>query len=172
MREASSCRTVTDTDSYAFFVQQRNRQREDDRGNSIIMQRVLNLMLKMPLCFLAFILLTAVSSCSNGDKKASVDSERVEVSDTDRSVQYYIPMNAEKWARGVAFTTDDLRPSGRLLLTSGGNVKAAEYSSGFQKVYSFRCEPIGGGWYEVTCRLRNNITDSEYKLVCYTRENI
>ena len=39
MREASSCRTVTDTDSYAFFVQQK-RQREDDRGNLEYMAKV------------------------------------------------------------------------------------------------------------------------------------
>ena len=32
MREASESRTVTDTDSYAFFIITFNRQREDDRG--------------------------------------------------------------------------------------------------------------------------------------------
>lgn len=129
-------------------------------------------MIKKSFAFFAVILLSAVASCSSDEKKAFTDPERVEISDTDRSVQYYLPMNVDKWANGEAFTTGDLRPSGRLLLTSGGNVKAAEYSSGFQKVYSFRCEPIGGGWYEVTCRLRNYVSDSDYKLVCYTRENI
>ena len=38
MREASSGRTVTDTDSYAFLVYEHFRQRGDDRGNYLIMK--------------------------------------------------------------------------------------------------------------------------------------
>lgn len=37
MREASGCRTVTDTDSYAFSFINQSRQREDDRGIIIYM---------------------------------------------------------------------------------------------------------------------------------------
>ena len=40
MRESSNRRTVTDTDSYAFFVQQK-RQRGDDRGRAVIMKLLL-----------------------------------------------------------------------------------------------------------------------------------
>ena len=40
MREASSCRTVTDTDSYAFSFMNQSRQREDDRGNLEYMAKV------------------------------------------------------------------------------------------------------------------------------------
>lgn len=40
MREASSSRTVTDTDSYAFSFINQSRQREDDRGNLQYMTKV------------------------------------------------------------------------------------------------------------------------------------
>ncbi|MDE7111828.1 MAG: hypothetical protein K2O38_08010, partial [Muribaculaceae bacterium] len=38
MREASERRTVTDTDSYAFFSFNNKRQREDDRGFLLLMK--------------------------------------------------------------------------------------------------------------------------------------
>lgn len=112
-----------------------------------------------------------IPACDSHQKKYS-DPEIVEMTDSDRSVQYYLPMNITAWASGGELTTEDLQPSGRLLLTSGGNVKAAEYSDGYKKVHKFRCEPIGGGWYEVTCWLWNTLADKEYTLVCYTRQNI
>lgn len=40
MREASKCRTVTDTDSYAFSFINQSRQREDDRGSLQYMTKV------------------------------------------------------------------------------------------------------------------------------------
>ena len=40
MREASKCRTVTDTDSYAFSFINQLRQREDDRGSLEYMTKV------------------------------------------------------------------------------------------------------------------------------------
>jgi hypothetical protein len=104
---------------------------------------------------------------SNGHK-----TEDVEVSDTDTSVQYYLPMNVQAWAQGNKQTTNDLKPSGRLLLTAGRNVKAAEFSSGYKKVYNFRCEPVGNGWYKVTCWLRNPVYHNEETLECYVREEL
>lgn len=94
------------------------------------------------------------------------------MNDSDRSVQYYLAFNVQKFAKGEPFTTDDLQASGRLLLTSGGNVKAMGYSDGYRKVYSFRCEPIGAGWYKITCWLKSSITGEEYTNTCYTRERI
>lgn len=41
MREALKGRTVTDTDSYAFFRINHNSQREDDRGSTNIMRRII-----------------------------------------------------------------------------------------------------------------------------------
>ena len=45
MREASICRTVTDTDSYAFSFINQSRQREDDRGNTFNMNGFVNRLL-------------------------------------------------------------------------------------------------------------------------------
>ena len=119
-------------------------------------------------------IITSLSSCDSisGNNKEWKDPELVEVKDSDRSVQYYLPINVQKFATGQPFTTDDLQASGRLLLTSGGNVKAMEFSDGYHKVYSFRCEPIGGGWHRITCWLKNSITGEKYTNECYTREKI
>ncbi len=123
---------------------------------------------------ICLLLVASLTSCNfgNGNKSEWKDPELVEVKDTDRSIQYYLPMNIQAWANGQPQTTDDLRASGRLLLTSGGNVKAMEFSDGYKKVYSFRCEPIGGGWYKITCWLRSSLTRDEYTHECYTRERI
>ena len=119
-------------------------------------------------------LAVSLSSCNfgGGDKGEWKDPELVGVKDTDRSIQYYLPMNYQAWANGQAQTTNDLRASGRLLLTSGGNVKAMEFSDGYKKVYSFRCEPMGAGWYKITCWLKSSLTGDEYSHECYTRERI
>lgn len=119
-------------------------------------------------------IITSLSSCDSvsGNKKEWKDPELVEVKDSDRSVQYYIPINVQKFATGQPFTTDDLQASGRLLLTQGGVVKALEFSDGYKKVYSFRCEPIGSGWYMVTCWLKSPISGDKYTYECYTREKI
>ena len=124
--------------------------------------------------FICLSLFTGLLSCGNGkgDSDQWKDPELVEVKDTDRSVQYYLPMNYQAWANGQPQTTNDLQASGRLLLTSGGNIKAAEFSDGYKKVYSFRCEAIGSGWYKITCWLRSVLTKEQYTLVCYTREKI
>lgn len=124
--------------------------------------------------FVCLLFAVSFSSCDfgGGNKGEWKDPELVEVKDTDRSIQYYLPMNIQAWANGQAQTTNDLRASGRLLLTSGGNVKAMEFSDGYKKVYSFRCEPIGGGWYKITCWLRSSLTGDEYSHECYTRERI
>ena len=123
-----------------------------------------------------FCLLTigTFSSCDfkNNDDNEYLSSEYVEVQDNDRSVQYYLPYNIQAIANGQPYTTDDLEASGRLLLTSGGNVKAMEFSEGYRRVYSFRCEPIGLGWYQITCWLRSPITGEEQMVECYTREKI
>ena len=122
-------------------------------------------------CFLTIITLL---SCGNGQGNSNQwnDPEIIQMSDTDRSVQFYVAFNVQKIATGEPFTTDDLQASGRLLLTSGGNVKAMEFNDGYKKVYSFRCEPIGGGWYKITCWLRSSLTGDEYSHECYTRERI
>lgn len=119
-------------------------------------------------------IITSLSSCDSisGNNKEWKDLELVEVKDSDRSVQYYLPINVQKFATGQPFTTDDLQASGRLLLTQGGVVKALEFSDGYKKVYSFRCEPIGSGWYEITCWLKSSIGGDEYTMKCYTREKI
>ena len=123
-----------------------------------------------------FAIIICVSFTSCESKKESKnqwkDPELVEVKDSDRSVQFYLPMNIQAWANGQPQTTDDLRASGRLLLTSGGNVKAMEFSDGYKKVYSFRCEPIGNGWYKITCWLKSSLSKEEYTYECYTREKI
>lgn len=119
-------------------------------------------------------IITSLSSCdsTSGNKKEWKDPELVEVKDTDHSIQYYLAFNVQKVATGQPFTTNDLQASGRLLLTSGGNVKAMEFSDGYKKVYSFRCEPIGSGWYRVKCWLKSSISGDEYTYDCYTRERI
>ena len=113
-------------------------------------------------------------SCNlgNSNPKEWKDPELVEIKDTDRSVQYYLPFNIQAIANGQPFTTNDLQASGRLLLTPGGNVKGMEFSDGYKKVYSFRCEPIGNGWHRTTCWLKSPITGEEYSMECYTREKI
>ena len=89
----------------------------------------------------------ALTSCNFGARNSNQwkDPELVEMQDSDRSVQYYLP-NLEAIATGRSLTTDDLQASGRLLLTSGGNVKAWGFGDEYKRVYSFRCEPIGSGW--------------------------
>ena len=124
-------------------------------------------------CIINLLIIVTLSSCGGGSQKEYKDPELVEMSDSDRSVQYYLPMNVQAWANGQPQTTEDLRPSGRLLLTSGGNVKAMGFSNGYQKVYSFRCEPIGNGWYKITCKLRSiSSVDGYSSRECYTREKI
>ena len=113
---------------------------------------------------------TLLVGCGGKNNDEYKDPEAVTVEANDRSVQFYLPMNIQAFANGQQQTIDDLRPSGRLLLTPGGNVKAAEYSNGYKKVYSFRCESIGYGWYKVTCWLKNY--DHEYTLECYTRDRL
>lgn len=119
-------------------------------------------------------IITSLSSCdsTSGNKKEWKDPELVEVKDTDHSIQYYLPINVQKFATGQPFTTDDLQASGRLLLTQGGFLKAMEFSDGYKKVYSFRCEPIGSGWYMVTCWLKSTLSGERYTFECYTREKI
>ena len=119
-------------------------------------------------------IITSLSSCDSvsGNKKEWKDPELVEMQDSDRSVQYYLPFNLEAIATGRSLTTDDLQASGRLLLTSGGNVKALGFGDEYKRVYSFRCEPIGSGWYEITCWLKTSIGGEEYTMKCYTREKI
>lgn len=128
-------------------------------------------LLLISFCLLVIVTLTSCDSKKRNNNQYK-DTEFVEPKDSDRSVQFYLPMNYQAWANGVPQTTNDLRASGRLLLTSGGNVKAMEFSNGYQRVYSFRCEPIGDGWYRITCWLKNEITGEEYSQECYTREKI
>lgn len=120
------------------------------------------------------LVIIAFSSCNlrSGNSKEWKDPELVEMQDSDRSVQFYLPFNLEALATGRPLTTNDLQASGRLLLTSGGNVKAMEFGDGYKRVYSFRCEPIGSGWYEITCWLKTSIGGEEYTMKCYTREKI
>ena len=47
-----------------------------------------------------------------------------------------------------------------------------EFSDGYKKVYKFRCEPIGNGWWQITCWLKRSLTKEEYSYQCYTREKI
>lgn len=148
-----------------------------NRGNSEaqfkIMKRKYCISKAIAFSFICLLVAT-FSSCNfgNNSKNEWKDPELVKVKDTDRSIQYYLPMNIQAWANGQAQTTNDLSASGRLLLTSGGNVKAMEFSDGYKKVYSFRCEPIGSGWYRTTCWLKSPITGEEYSMECYTREKI
>ena len=125
-------------------------------------------------CLICLMLIAAFSSCNFGNENKGEwkDPELVEVKDTDRSIQYYLPFNLEALAKGEPLTTDDLQASGRLLLTSGGNVKAWGFGDEYKRVYSFRCEPIGSGWYEITCWLKTSIGGEEYTMKCYTREKI
>lgn len=120
------------------------------------------------------LVIIALSSCNlrSGNSNEWKDPELVEMQDSDRSVQFYLPFNLEALATGRPLTTNDLQASGRLLLTSGGNVKAMEFGDGYKRVYSFRCEPIGSGWYEITCWLKASIGGEEYTMKCYTREKI
>ena len=122
-------------------------------------------------CLVSVVILVACNSKKENQHQYK-DPELVEVKDSDRSVQFYLPMNVQAWVNGNSQTTNDLKPSGRLLLTSDGNVKAMEFSNGYQKVYSFRCEPIGNGWYKITCWLRNWVSGEKYSSQCYTREKI
>lgn len=120
------------------------------------------------------LVIIALSSCNlrSGNSNEWKDPELVEMQDSDRSVQYYLPFSVEAVATGRPLTTNDLQASGRLLLTSGGNVKAMEFGDGYKRVYSFRCEPIGSGWYEITCWLKASIGGEAYTMKCYTREKI
>lgn len=123
--------------------------------------------------FLFFIVATLFSCNSKTESnKQWKDPESVEVKESDLSVQYYLPLNNRVIVTGEPFTINDLQASGRLLLTSGGNIKAMEFSDGYKIVYSFRCEPIGRGWYKITCWLKSPITGEEYTQMCYTREKI
>ena len=119
---------------------------------------------------ICLLLSATLSSCNfnNSNKNEWKDPEIVTVQDYDRSIQYYLPFNVQAVATGRPLTTNDLQVSGRLLLTPGGVVKAMEFSDGYKKVYKFRCEPIGNGWWQITCCL----TKEEYSYQCYTREKI
>ena len=130
--------------------------------------------MKSKISFLIFFVVVTLFSCNSKTEsnKQWKDPESVEVKDSDRSVQYYLPFNVQAIATGQPFTTNDLQASGRLLLTSGGNVKAMEFSDGYKRVYSFRCESIGNGWYAITYWLKSPITGEEYSHKCYTREKI
>ena len=126
--------------------------------------------------FLVICLLLSATLCScnfkNRNQNEWKDPEIVAVQDYDRSIQYYLPFNLEAVATGKPFTTDDLQASGRLLLTPGGIVKAMEFSDGYKKVYRFRCELVGNGWWQITCWLKSSLTKEEYSYTCYTREKI
>ena len=115
-----------------------------------------------------------LSSCDSNkeNKNQWKDPELVEVNASDRSVQYYLPTNIQAWVNGQPQTTNDLKASGRLLLTSGGNIKAMEFNDGYKKVYSFRCEYIGGNWYKITCWLKSSLSQEKYSHECYTQEKI
>lgn len=134
--------------------------------------RNIRLVFNRIICIL--IVATTLASCNfkSGKSNQWKDPELVEMQDLDRSVQYYLPFNIQAIATGQPFTTNDLQASGRLLLTSGGNVKAMQFSDGYKRVYSFRCESIGRGWYRITCWLKSSITGEEYTMECYTREKI
>lgn len=121
-----------------------------------------------------FLIVITLSSCGNSQRSNNQwkDPELVEVQNSDRSVQYYLPFNIQSIATGQPWTINDLQASGRLLLTYGGNVKAMGFSDGYKRVYSFRCEPIGAGWYQITCWLKSPITKETYTMKCYTREKI
>ena len=123
---------------------------------------------------ICLLLSATLSSCNfnNSNKNEWKDPEIVSVQDYDRSIQYYLPFNVQAVATGRPLTTNDLQVSGRLLLTPGGVVKAMEFSDGYKKVYKFRCEPIGNGWWQITCWLKSSLTKEEYSYQCYTREKI
>ena len=126
--------------------------------------------------FLVICSLLSATLCScnfkNRNQNEWKDPEILAVQDYDRSIQYYLPFNVQAVATGRPLTTNDLQVSGRLLLTPGGVVKAMEFSDGYKKVYKFRCEPIGNGWWQITCWLKSSLTKEEYSYQCYTREKI
>lgn len=76
------------------------------------------------------LVIIALSSCNFRSRNSNEwkDPELVEMQDSDRSVQYYLPFSVEALATGRPLTTNDLQTSGRLLLTSSEHVKAIRFS--------------------------------------------
>ncbi len=110
-------------------------------------------------------------ACGNSNNSESrQESDMVEVGDYDRSIQSYIPNPIKAFQSPSSLTTDDLELSGRLLLTPGGNLKGLETADGYQKVVSYTCTSIGGGWYMVNCKFKNQGTTDSWE--CYIREKI
>lgn len=77
------------------------------------------------------------------------ERNKVDISSTDRTIKTYLAINPEKFARGEDYTTDDLTPSGELLLTQNGTFKAFTDSGGWHRIISYSRKQIAPGWSKV-----------------------
>lgn len=64
-------------------------------------------------------------------------------------IPYYLIINPKKFATGQAYDTSDLKPSGELLITAGGVIKAMSFSDGWKKVITYNRREATPGWIQV-----------------------
>lgn len=71
---------------------------------------------------------------------------KIDVSDRPISFYYIAP---EKFFSNTHITTNDLRPSGQLLLTKGGIIKAFSDAQGWHKVIHYSKKVVAKGWSQI-----------------------
>lgn len=74
---------------------------------------------------------------------------KVEILPTDKTIKFYLAINPQKFATGADYTTDDLKPSGELLITQNGIFKAFTDSDGWHRIISYNRKTIAPGWTQV-----------------------
>lgn len=72
----------------------------------------------------------------------------VKIDVSDRPISYYI-ISPEIFISNTQVTTNDLRPSGQLLLTKGGIIKAYSDSQGWHKVIHYSKKVVAKGWSQI-----------------------
>lgn len=84
-------------------------------------------------------------------RKEKEEKNKVNILPTDRTIKYYSlpPSKAIHAINGEEYTTDDLKPSGKVLISKGGLIKAFTISSGWRRIISYKREPIAPGWSQI-----------------------
>lgn len=132
------------------------------------MKRILNIILNIILLISVAWILPCCGN--NGGSSDTTGTDLVDVSSSDRTIQSYIPEPQKALLNRGSLTFDDMVTSNRLLINSTGWLKGIEMSDGYHEITSYRCFPIGSGWYFVECKYLND--DRTYDWECYIRENL
>ena len=74
---------------------------------------------------------------------------RVDISPDNKTIPYYLIVNPQKFAGNSEYDMSDLKPSGELLITPGGVIKAMSFSDGWKKVVSYNRKSVAVDWVQV-----------------------